>query len=361
MGPTESAPSGADDLEVRNALDLALMRRAVALAGAVRGTTSPNPWVGCVVVPEGSVDPLGAGSCFEGATSPVGGPHAEVTALAAAGGRAKGSSLYTTLEPCPHVGRTPPCTDAILAAGVKRVVVGVLDPDPVVAGRGVEALRDAGIEVTLGVASEEVEEQLAAYLTHRRTGRPFVVLKLAATMDGRIAAPDGTSRWITGPESRNDAHELRRMSDAVLVGAATVRSDDPELTVRTEPIPSRQPIRVVLGKAPEGSRVLPAVELSGEPGEVLDELGGRGVIQLLVEGGAHVASEFHRAQVVDRYVLYFAPALFGGDDAVPLFAGAGAATMEQLWRGRVVSVERLGDDVRMELAPSRRESSQRAA
>lgn len=361
MRPTDSAPSGANDLDDRYEQDLALMRRAVVLADAVRGTTSPNPWVGCVVVPDGLVHQLTIESCFEGATSPPGGPHAEVTALNRAGDLAKGSTLYTTLEPCPHQGRTGPCTDAIVSSGVKRVVVGVLDPDPSVSGRGVEVLRQAGVEVTVGMAALEVEEQLAAYLTHRRTGRPFVILKLAATLDGRIAAPDGSSRWITGPESRHDAHQLRRMSDAVLVGAATVRNDDPELTVRTDPVPSRQPLRVVLGKAPAGSRILPAVELSGEPGDVLDELGGRGVLQLLVEGGAHVAAEFHRAQVVDRYVLYFAPAFFGGDDAVPFFAGAGAATMDQLWRGTVVSVERLGDDVRIELAPCRPESSRKAA
>lgn len=337
------------------------MRRAIVLAGAVRATTSPNPWVGCVIVPEASAGIHHSGTWFEGATSPPGGPHAEVKALVAAADRAQGSTLYTTLEPCPHHGRTAPCTDAIVANRIRRVVVGVLDPDPSVAGHGVDLLRQAGIEVTVGIASAEVEEQLAAYLTHRRTGRPFVVLKLAATMDGRIAAPDGSSRWVTGPEARDDAHELRRISDAVLVGAATVRSDDPELTVRTEPIPSRQPLRVVLGKAPDGSRVLPAVELSGDPGDVLDELGGRGVLQLLVEGGARVAAAFHSARVVDRYVLYFAPALFGGDDAIPLFAGTGAATMDQLWRGRVVSVDRLGDDVRIELAPKGREPSQRAA
>jgi diaminohydroxyphosphoribosylaminopyrimidine deaminase/5-amino-6-(5-phosphoribosylamino)uracil reductase len=360
MRPTDSAPSGADDMDAYNEKDLALMKRAIALAAAVRGTTSPNPWVGCVVVPDDPGRPA-TENCFEGATAPAGGPHAEATALRAAGDRARGSTLYTTLEPCPHEGRTPPCTDAIVASGVRRVVIGILDPDPSVGGRGVEALREAGIEVTVGVAGAEVEEQLAAYLTHRRTGRPFVILKLAATMDGRIAAPDGSSRWITGPESRSDAHELRRMSDAVLVGAATVRTDDPQLTVRTEPVPVRQPLRVVLGKVPDGSRVLPAVELAGEPGEVLDELGGRGVLQLLVEGGARVAAAFHRANVVDRYVLYLAPALFGGDDAVPLFAGAGAATMEQLWRGTVVSVERLGNDVRVELAPEKHDSSREAA
>ena len=203
--------------------------------------------------------------CFEGATSPPGGSHAEVAALKTAGARARGSTLYTTLEPCSHHGRTPPCTDAIIEAGVSRVVVGLSDPDPSVDGRGLDSLRKAGIEVTVGVAESEVADQLAAYVTHRRTGRPFVVLKLAATMDGRIAAPDGSSKWITGPDSRRDAHELRRMSDAVLVGAATVRTDDPELTVRSEPVPERQPLRVVLGRAPSGSRVLPAVELSGDP------------------------------------------------------------------------------------------------
>ncbi len=362
MRPSDSAPSKPDDHDVR------LMRRAIALAAGVRTTTSPNPWVGCVVVPVGvnvgsgeSATPADLERCFEGATSPPGGPHAEVAALRAAGALARGSTLYTTLEPCPHHGRTPPCTGAIVEAGVSRVVVGMLDPDPSVDGKGVDALRQAGIEVTVGAAACEVEEQLAPYVTHRRTGRPLVVLKLAATMDGRIAAPDGSSRWITGPDSRRDAHELRRMSDAVLVGAATVRRDDPELTVRDEPVPERQPLRVVLGRAPAGARVLPAVELSGDPAQVLDELGSRGILQLLVEGGARVAAAFHRAQVVDRYVLYFAPAFFGGDDAVPLFSGPGAPTIDQLWRGRMISVERLGDDVRMELAPDGRDPAPRAA
>jgi len=151
------------------------------------------------------------------------------------------------------------------------------------------------------------------------------------------------------------------MSDAVLVGSTTVKLDDPELTVRTEPLPERQPLRVVLGHAPTRARVQPAIELSGDPGEVLDELGARGILQLLIEGGANVAGTFHRAGVVDRYVLYFAPSLFGGNDAVSMFAGEGAPTMDQLWRGRVVSVERLGDDVRMELAPGDRQSGLRAA
>jgi diaminohydroxyphosphoribosylaminopyrimidine deaminase/5-amino-6-(5-phosphoribosylamino)uracil reductase len=318
--------------------DLDVMRRALALAATVRTTTAPNPWVGCVVV--------SGGRWYEGATEPPGGPHAEVVALAAAGDRAAGATLYTTLEPCAHQGLTPPCTGVIVASGVTRVVVAVLDPDHRVSGRGVDELRREGIEVVVGVGADEASELLAPYLKHRRTGRPWVVLKLAATLDGRIAAPDGTSRWITGEEARADAHRLRA---AVLVGAGTIRSDDPELTVRTDPEPERQPLRVVLGRIPADARVLPALELTGEPATVLDELGSRGILQVLVEGGAHVAHAFHHDGVVDRYVVYLAPALFGGDDAGPMFAGEGASTMEELWRGRLVSVVRLGDDLRVEL------------
>src|SRR5580658_328537 len=241
--------------------DLEAMRRALALAATVRTSTAPNPWVGCVVV--------SAGQWFEGATEPPGGPHAEVVALAAAGDRAAGATLYTTLEPCAHQGLTPPCTNAIVAAGVARVVVGILDPDPRVSGRGVAELRRAGVEVVVGVAADEAAELLAPYLKHRRTGRPWVVLKLAATLDGRIAAPDGTSRWLTGEEARADVHHLRAASDAVLVGAGTVRADDPELTVRLDDgIERTQPLRVVLGKAPAGAKVQPALELSGDLGEV---------------------------------------------------------------------------------------------
>lgn len=323
--------------------DVAYMARAVALAGVVHGTTAPNPWVGCVLVTP-------SGRMYEGATAPPGGPHAEVAAIAKAGDDAMGATLYTTLEPCAHHGRTPPCVDAVLAAGVARVVVGVLDPDLHVAGRGVALLRDAGVAVTVGVGAEEVEEQLAPYLKHRRTGRPWVVLKLAATLDGCTAAQDGSSRWITGEDARRDVHRLRALSDAVLVGAGTVRADDPELTARLDPPPAQQPLRVVLGRVPEHARVRPAVELSGDLGAVLDELGGRGVLQLLVEGGARVAHDFHAGGLVDRYVLYLAPALSGGDDGSPVFAGPGAGTIGDMWRGRLVSVDRLGADLRLELA-----------
>jgi diaminohydroxyphosphoribosylaminopyrimidine deaminase/5-amino-6-(5-phosphoribosylamino)uracil reductase len=318
------------------------MARALAIADTVRADTTPNPWVGCVIVADSSN--------FEGATSPPGGPHAEVTALERAGAAAKGATLYTTLEPCAHHGRTPPCVDAIIEAGIARVVVGVVDPDPQVQGRGVELLRAAGVEVEVGVLGDAIGEQLAPYLKHRRTGRPWVILKLAATLDGRTAAPDGSSRWITGDAARSDAHRLRAHSDAVLVGAGTVRADDPELTARGDAAPARQPLRVVLGKAPATSKVHPALELSGDLGAVLDDLGARGVLQVLVEGGAAVAHAFHARGLVDRYVLYFAPAFFGGDDARAMFAGPGAAHMDELWRGKVVSVEQLGDDLRVEVA-----------
>ena len=312
--------------------DVDQMRRALALAASVRGTTSPNPWVGAVI-----------GGC-EGATQPPGGDHAEVVALRTA---APDGTLYVTLEPCSHHGRTPPCVEAIVAAGVSRVVVGIEDPDPNVSGRGIEALRAAGIQVDVGVCAEEVREQLAPYLKHRQTGRPFVVLKLAATLDGRTAAPDGTSQWITGAEAREDAHRLRAESDAVLVGAGTVRKDDPSLTVRH--VEGRDPLRVVLGRVPADAKVQPAVEMEGDLGDVLDQLGAKGVLQLLVEGGATVAHAFHHASLVDRYVLYLAPALFGGADAHPLFNGPGASTVDDVWRGRIVSVEQLGPDLKVVL------------
>src|SRR2546421_1035410 len=301
------------------------MRRALELAASVRATTSPNPWVGCVIEPGG----------FVGATRPPGGDHAEIVALAAAGERAAGATMVVTLEPCAHHGRTPPCVDAIIAAGVSRVVVGIEDPDPLVSGKGIVRLREAGIEVEVGVLASDARAQLAPYLKQRTTGRPWVVLKLAATLDGRTAAPDGSSQWITGPEARADAHRLRAESDAVIVGAGTVRADDPALTVRDAP--GDDPLRVVLGAIPTDARVRPALELSGDLGEVLDELGRLGVVQAMVEGGAGVAGDFHRAGLVDRYVLYLAPALFGGDDAKPLLAGAGAPTIDDLWRGRIAS------------------------
>ncbi|WP_420433290.1 bifunctional diaminohydroxyphosphoribosylaminopyrimidine deaminase/5-amino-6-(5-phosphoribosylamino)uracil reductase RibD [Candidatus Poriferisocius sp.] len=328
-----------------------MMDLALEAARSCRLVTSPNPWVGCMI---------DAGeSQYTGATSVPGGNHAEINALEAAGKRARGADLYTTLEPCNHQGRTGPCVDAIIAAGVARVVVAIEDPDPVVSGQGIAALREAGVAVEVGMRAVEAAELLTPYLKHRRTGLPWVVLKLAASLDGRIAAPDATSQWITGPEARIDAHRLRAESDAVLVGAGTVRADDPALTARDwQPPtgvtpPTDQPLRVVLGSAPPDARVHPALEMDGPLEQVLGELGERGVIQLLVEGGATTAAAFHRAGLVDHYAVYLAPGLFGGDDARPMFTGQGAASVSDLWRGEIHAVTELGPDLRIDMRPLR--------
>lgn len=328
--------------------DEAQMARAIELGAGARAISPPNPWVGCVLV-------TADGRTFEGATEAAGGRHAEVVALdaaRAAGVDVAGASAWVTLEPCAHHGRTPPCADALVDAGVQRVAVAVEDPDEQVAGKGVATLHEAGVEVVVGIGSDAAAESLAPYLHHRRTGRPFVVLKLATTLDGRTAASDGSSKWITGPEARADAHRLRAESDVVLVGAGTVRTDDPSLTVRDAPAPRGDPVRVVLGAAPTGAKVHPCLEWSGDLEQLLDELGGKGHLQLIVEGGARVAHAFHAAGLVDRYVVYLAPALFGGDDAAGLFSGPGAPTLTDLQRGRFVDVRRLGDDLRIDLLPT---------
>lgn len=323
------------------------MVAAIGAASSVRLRTSPNPWVGVVLV-----DQTGT-ALATGATEPPGGRHAEIVALDALesmGRDPAGMTLVTTLEPCCHRGRTPPCVERIIEAGVRRVVIGVLDPDPQVAGRGVHALGEAGIDVTIGVAAAEIEDQLRAYLHHRRTGRPYVVCKLAATLDGATAAPDGSSQWITGEAARHDAHRLRAESDAILVGAGTVRADDPALTVRH--LAGPDPRRVVLGKAPPDARVHPCLEWNGGLGDLLDRLGSEDVLQLMIEGGPTVAGAFHDARLIDRYVLYVAPALVGNDRGLSLLAGSGANALDDVWRGRIDRVEQLGVDLRIDIVPS---------
>ena len=332
-----------------NAVDRECMARAIAAAAQVRCITSPNPWVGAVVR---TTD----GLMFEGATGEVGSGHAEVEALARAGEAARGATVYVTLEPCAHIGRTGPCAEALVAAGVSRVVVAMIDPDTRVNGAGIEMLRAAGVEVQVGLYEERVRSQLAPYIKQRRTGRPWVVLKLAESLDGGTAAPDGTSQWITSAPARADGHRLRAESDAIIIGAGTVRSDDPSLTVRDYRPPvvgsggSVDPVRIVLGAAPPTAKVQPCREMRGPLVDVLDELGADGVLQVLVEGGASVAGEFHRGGLVDRYVIYIAPALFGGGDAKGLFTGPGAYSIDDVFRGRFESVERVGDDLRIEMS-----------
>jgi diaminohydroxyphosphoribosylaminopyrimidine deaminase/5-amino-6-(5-phosphoribosylamino)uracil reductase len=315
------------------------MMKAIEAASLVRLHTSPNPWVGCVIVTSN-------GQVFVGSTEAPGGRHAEVVALDAARAAladTQGATVFTTLEPCSHHGRTGPCTEALISAGVSRVVSAITDPDQLVGGQGFAALRSAGITVEVGLCADLVTEQLRPYLHHRITGRPFVILKLASTLDGRTAAVDGSSQWITGEAARTAAHQLRAESDAIVVGSGTVRRDNPTLTTRLVDGPS--PRRVVLGKAPEQANVHPCLEWDKSICELLDSLGNEGVLQLMVEGGATVASSFHQQNLVDRYVLYVAPAFMGGNDGAPLFNGESASSMQQLWRGTLRNVRQLGSDI----------------
>ena len=343
------------------------MREAIALAAGT--TPHPNPRVGAVVL-DGSGEVAGRG-CHRG----PGSPHAEVVALAEAGERARGGTLVITLEPCDHAGRTPPCTEAIRSAGIVRVALGIEDPDPRVSGRGIARLQAAGIEVITGVAAAEVAALDPGYLHHRRTGWPRVTLKSALTLDGQIAAADGSSQWITSEEARADAHGLRAVSDAVMVGAGTVEADDPVLTVRLPGYLGPQPLPVVVA----GSRPLPvearlwqreplvfAPEPAGLPGEVvalpgpdgvdlgaaLAELGRREIVDLLVEGGAGLAGSLLRAGLVDRGVFYLAGKLAGG---VGLPATGGSfASVDAAHAITIVSIDRLGPDLRIEFTMEER-------
>jgi len=323
--------------------DERMMRLAVDTACTARLRSRPNPWVGAVLVAQN-------GEVFTGATLEPGNAHAEIVALNAAAHHAQDSTLFSTLEPCNHTGRTGPCTQAIIDAGVSRVVVGTLDPDSKVSGSGVQQLRDAGLTVEVGVLEQEVKQQLAAYLHHRATGRPFVVLKMASTIDGRIAAADGSSKWITGETARKRVHQLRAESDAIVVGAGTVRADDPSLTVRDADGPS--PRRIVLGTIDASAKVHPCTQWTGTLPDLLDTLGKEGVVQLLVEGGARVAASFHRERLINQYIMHIAPVIAGGDDAAGVFAGPAASTMADMWRGRIVSTTNLDGDIEIILEPN---------
>lgn len=323
----------------------AAMRRAIAAAAGARLVSRPNPWVGAVLV-------CADGREFVGATEAPGGRHAEIVALdlaRAAGADVRGSSMVVTLEPCSHVGRTGPCTGRIIDEGVASVFVGVLDPDPRVAGTGAERLRASGIAVDIGTCADDVGEQLAPYLHHRRTGRPFVVLKTATTLDARTTLPGGP-RWITGEDARRRVHEMRAESDAIVVGIGTVLADDPRLNVRDVEGPS--PRRIVLSSGrreiPADSRVRPCQVWSGTVDSLLDELGGDGVLQVMIEGGPTVAGSFHGAGLVQRYVFHVAPVVSGRSDAMPVFLGHGASATSAM---RLVSSRVLGDDLEVILEP----------
>jgi diaminohydroxyphosphoribosylaminopyrimidine deaminase / 5-amino-6-(5-phosphoribosylamino)uracil reductase len=319
-----------------------LMSMAMAEGEKARLHAPPNPWVGALLVDERGV------IVGEGHTQAPGESHAEVEALRRAGDKARGATMIVTLEPCSHVGRTGPCAEAIIEAGVARVVIGLIDPDPRVSGQGVELLKASGVDVEVGVEGELVRAQLAPYLWHRVTGRPYVVVKVASTLDGVVAMSDGTSQWITSAEARRDAHVLRAQSQAILVGAGTVRSDDPALTARLDDI-VLEPLRVVLGHAPEDARVRPCLEVSGDLREVLDDLGRRGILQLLVEGGPNTSGSFLDEGLVNHVVWYVAPAFAGDEGTLAALHGLSTPTMEALRRGRIVDVQRVGEDIRVDV------------
>jgi len=334
--------------------DLDWMRRALELAEHGRGTVSPNPLVGCVVVCEGR-------AVGEGWHRRAGGPHAEVAALAAAGTAARGATAFVTLEPCDHTGRTGPCTSALLAAGIVRVVAAVADPDPRAAG-GADTLRAAGVDVRIGIAGDEARRQNEVFFHGAATGRPFVVAKAAVSLDGRIAAADGTSQWLTGREARLAAHGLRGAVDAVLVGSGTVLADDPRLTVRVPGHAAPQPLRAVLdrrGRIAAGGRAwrvldgsAPTVVLDEpDPKAVLAALWERGVRSVLVEGGAAVVSAFLQAGLVDKVVLHVAPLLLG-EQGRPFLSGDGIATLAGAPAFRLDRVEQVGTDAVLTLYPA---------
>jgi diaminohydroxyphosphoribosylaminopyrimidine deaminase / 5-amino-6-(5-phosphoribosylamino)uracil reductase len=338
-----------------NTAERAAMARARELGMRVLGTTSPNPPVGAVVLdPDGAV-------VGEGATSPPGGPHAEVHALAQAGERARGGTAVVTLEPCAHTGRTGPCADALIAAGVARVVVAVPEPTRLATG-GATRLRAAGIDVELGVEQAAAAEgALAAWLTGVREHRPHVVWKVATTLDGRVAAADGSSRWITGPAARAEVHRLRAGCDAVLVGSGTALADDPQLTVRDaagEPAP-RQPLRVVLdrrGRVPVTARVHDGaaptlVSAAADPAALLAELFDRDVRRVLLEGGPTLAAAFLAADLVDEAVVHVAPQLLGA--GAGMVGDLGITTISDALHLHVTDLTRLGGDVQIRLRSTR--------
>jgi diaminohydroxyphosphoribosylaminopyrimidine deaminase/5-amino-6-(5-phosphoribosylamino)uracil reductase len=328
------------------------MRRAIDLAARGLGTTSPNPVVGCVIL-NGYAEVVG-----EGWHEQAGGAHAEIVALEAAGERTYGGTVVVTLEPCAHTGRTAPCTEALIAARPRRVVYAVADP----AHGGAEVLRAAGIEVEDGLLAEEAAQGNEAWLHAVRTGRPFVTWKYAATLDGRCAAADGTSRWVTGEEARRDVHRLRAESDAVMVGIGTVLADDPALTVRHVPH-HRQPLRVVLdtdGITPPTAQVRPALVLTaadvkrGEDGRIhlhaaLQHLYERGVRSVLLEGGPTLAGAFVKSRLVDKVIAYVAPKLLGAGP--PALADASIRTIGDAMPLRLTDLSLLGPDVRLTCYP----------
>lgn len=350
--------------------DERFMRLALELAHKGEGETKPNPIVGAVVVKDGHIVGCGYHHRF-------GGPHAEVFALDEAGDEARGATLYVTLEPCSHHGKTPPCTERIVAARIARVIVACSDPNPLVNGHGIEKMRAAGIEVTEGVLEEEARRANEIFFKFITTGRPFVQLKLAESLDGKIATRIGDAKWISGADSRTEVHRLRRRFAAILVGVGTVIADDPRLTVRH--VGGKDPLRIVLdgrGRVPldaqmfsaEGRTIVVTAMMAREKEEALISLGAEvwrlpekesnidlsaflqsladeKIDSLLVEGGGETAAAFLEADLVDKVAFFVAPILIGGRDAIPAIGGAGAEQVSEALHLKRIEIERIGEDL----------------
>jgi diaminohydroxyphosphoribosylaminopyrimidine deaminase/5-amino-6-(5-phosphoribosylamino)uracil reductase len=354
------------------------MEMAILLAERGRGFVSPNPMVGAVVVKDGKV-------VGRGWHQKYGEPHAEVNAINDAGELARGADIYVTLEPCNHTGKTPPCTEKILSAGIKRVFSAMNDPNPTVKGGGNDYLRSRGVEVFTGLCEKEATKQNEAFIKFIKTGKPFVIVKCASTLDGRTATRTGDSKWITNEESRRYVHELRHACDAIMVGIGTVKADDPRLTARLEGIMARDPVRVILDPfleidpgasvfAPDsgsGTILICSESASEEKAdilasgstmiirvndrngmldlqEVMQRLGEMRIASVLVEGGSTVSASSFSSGIVDKVNFFYAPAILGGDDGYPVCRGKGPELMKDAIRLRDVSIRNFGTDVMIE-------------
>ncbi len=360
--------------------DIYFMTKALELAEKGRGYTSPNPMVGAVAVKAGRI--IGRG-CHEA----CGKPHAEINAINDAGDSARGADLYVTLEPCNHTGRTPPCTEKILSAGIRKVVAAMPDPNPNVTGGGIQYLKSRGVIVETGVCRSEAERQNEAFIKWVRTGSPFVIVKCASTLDGRIAARNGDSKWVSGESSRRFSHRIRHWVDGIMVGIDTVVQDDPGLTTRIEGFSGADPVRLILDsrlRIPETAKVLnqrsdaptwiitgkgvagdssrseairktgaKIIEAETKDGLInlpalMSELGGMNITSILIEGGGRVIGSALKAGVADRVNLFYAPKLFGGDDGVPVCRGTGPEWMKDCIPVSDIRVDRFDDDVMIE-------------
>lgn len=355
--------------------DQSYMRQALALAKKAKGFTSPNPCVGAVIVKNDTV----AGQGFHRA---AGRPHAEVEAIADAGSNTKGAAIYVTLEPCNHYGKTPPCTRAIIDAGIKRVVIGCRDPNPDVAGNGIQTLKENGIEVVSGILESQAKALIEDFIWFIRHRTPFVTLKCAATLDGRIATVTGDSKWITSAASRQYAHKIRNDVDAILVGSGTLHADNPSLTSRINDVKTKDPVRVILdtrlsidpdakvlnqssdavtiiAAGPDishekkkrvedkGARVL-QLPLKGNKldlHELMIKLGQMSILSLLIEGGSVVAGTVLREQMVNKVLYFIAPKFIGGNDGFPVFDGQGVKLIQEAFTLKDVSTHRFDDDI----------------